>query len=63
MTIRLDHPPVITRDRMSDGTECFIASDSALPGCVTYGDTEAEVIELFEDAKRLYLRARGEASS
>jgi predicted RNase H-like HicB family nuclease len=63
MTIHVDHPPVITRDRLSDGSECFIASDPALPGCVTYGETEAEVIELFEDAKRLYLRVRGEAAS
>ncbi len=29
-----------------------------LPGCMTYGDTQAEVLELIEDAKLTWIAAR-----
>ena len=63
MTVHLDHTLVITRDQLSDGTECFVASDPAFPGCVSYGRTEAEAVEDFDEAKRVWLRARGDRSS
>lgn len=56
MTIHLDHATVIKRDRLSDGTECFVAEDPALPGCVAYGKTAVEAAEQFEEVKQAYLR-------
>jgi predicted RNase H-like HicB family nuclease len=45
---------VVERDE--DGA--FIAVCPALPGCHTAGDTEAEALELIEDAIRLHIEAR-----
>lgn len=33
----------------------WFAQVPELPGCMTYGDTQQEVLELIEDAKRLWL--------
>lgn len=55
MTTHVERPAVITRDRLHDGTECFIAEDPALPGCVSYGKTVDEALEMLEDARRAYL--------
>lgn len=33
----------------------WFAKIPELPGCMTFGDTQAEVLELIEDAKRLWL--------
>ncbi len=46
---------VVERDE--DGA--YIAVCPALPGCHTAGDSEAEVLELIEDAIRLHIEARG----
>jgi predicted RNase H-like HicB family nuclease len=62
MTTHLDHSTVITRDRLGNGTECFVAHDPALPGCVSYGKTPAEAAEQLEDARQVYLRARDGSS-
>jgi predicted RNase H-like HicB family nuclease len=61
MTIHVDHALIIKRDQLSDGTVCFVAEDPALPGCVSYGLTPEEAAEEFDDAKKVYLRARNEA--
>ena len=55
MTIHLDHSVVIEADRLGDGTECFVARDPELPGCVSYGKTPAEAVEMLKDARRAYL--------
>jgi predicted RNase H-like HicB family nuclease len=47
---------VVERDE--DGV--FIAICPGLPGCHTAGDTEAEALELIEDAIRLHVEARRE---
>ena len=62
MTANVQHAAVITRDRLSDGTECFIAEDPALPGCVSYGKTPDEALEMLEDARRGYLRVMEEVA-
>lgn len=56
MTTHVEHPAVINRHRLDDGTECFIAEDPSLPGCITYGKTADEAMEMLEDARRGYLR-------
>lgn len=56
MTTHVERSIVITRNRLSDGTECFIAEDPSLPGCITYGKTEDEAMEMLDDARRAYLR-------
>jgi len=63
MTTHVEHPIVITRDRLGDGTECFVAEDPALPGCVSYGKTPDEAMEMLEDARRAYLRVVPRANS
>jgi predicted RNase H-like HicB family nuclease len=58
MTIHVEQSVIIRRDRLGDGTECFLAEDPALPGCVSYGFTPEEAAEQYEEAKEVYLRAR-----
>jgi antitoxin HicB len=38
-----------------EGDGGWFAQIPELPGCMTFGDTQAEVLELIEDAKHLWL--------
>ena len=62
MRTHVERAVVVTRDRLGDGTECFIAEDPALPGCVSYGKTREEALEMLEDARRGYLRVTRQTS-
>jgi len=56
MTTHVEHSVLVIRHRLDDGTECFIAEDPSLPGCISYGKTEDEAMEMLADARRGYLR-------
>src|SRR5690349_1209825 len=40
-----------------DEEEGWFAKVPELPGCMTFGDSQAEVLELIEEAKRLWIEA------
>ncbi len=48
---------ILVPDVRSDGTPCFVARHSELPGCMSDGDTPAEAIKNLRDARELYIQS------
>ncbi len=47
----------VTLEDCTDGTPCYVARVTELPGCESHGITPDEALDNLEDAKRLYIES------
>lgn len=51
-------PYPITVIPPEDADDTWFAEIAVLPGCMTYADTKHEVLDMIEDAKRVWIEGR-----
>ena len=47
----------VTPEDCTDGTQCYVARVTELPGCESHGDTPEAALANLRDAQRLYLES------
>lgn len=47
----------VTPEECTDGTQCYLARITELPGCESHGDTPEEALENLREAQRLYIES------
>ena len=53
----LPYQQTVTLEDCTDGTRCYVARLTELPGCESHGMTPDEALDSLEDAKRLYIES------
>ena len=53
--MRLIYATEVVPDVCTDGSQCYLARNPELPGCMSHGATTEEAIANLEDARRMYI--------
>lgn len=55
--LSLRYQQTVTLEDCTNGTPCYVARVTELPGCESHGITPDEALDNLEDAKRLYIES------
>jgi predicted RNase H-like HicB family nuclease len=55
--MRLPYSTEVVPDVCTDGSQCYLASNPELPGCISHGRTPEEAQINLQSARRLYIKA------